>query len=228
VNRDNWLFAAFGLLFGFIAGYVLHEVMAARQPPRLVVGDVAASGANPHADGGFGGGAADPAMGGGAAPTAPGGTGGPPMAEIQRLRDAVEKNPNDADSMLQLANLNYDIKNWQRATELYERYLKLRPENADVLTDLGVTLREQGKAQDALKRFQRASQINPQHWQSRFNQAVVMGLDLQDFDGATRVLAELRTLQPDNPSINELATEIERRRSAPAAPAAPPKPGSSR
>ncbi|MEO8503249.1 MAG: tetratricopeptide repeat protein [Acidobacteriota bacterium] len=208
MNRDHLLSGAFGLLLGFIAGYVLHEVMAARQPPRLVVGQGVAQLAPPSmAIGGD-----DPS-----GQSAPQGVGAPPMAEIQRLREQVEKNPDDTDALLLLANLNFDIKSWQRAGELYQRYLKLKPESPDVLTDLGVTLREQGHPREALVQFERAAAMSPTHWQSRFNKVVVLGLDLRDFAAADKVLAELRKLQPDNASINELVTEIERRRNTPAA-----------
>ena len=218
VTRDNWLFGVFGALLGFIAGYVLHEAIAARQPPRLPAGAAAVSGENPHA--GLTGGEVPPGGPAAANPQA----GGAPMAEIQRLRAEVEKNPNDADALLQLANLNYDIKSWQRAADLYERFLVLRPENPDVLTDLGVTLRELGRTADALERFDRAAALAPTHWQSRFNQAVVLGLDMQDYARAEKVLAGLKSLQPDNASVTELAAEIARRKQAgPPTPVTPPK-----
>lgn len=204
------MFGGFGVLLGFIAGYVTHEMVAARQPPRLVAGGAPV--------------AADPS-GGGPTPSAGPGATPLPMAEIQRLREHVEQNPNDADAILLLANLNYDIKNWQRAAELYERFLKLRPESPDVLTDLGVTLRELGRFDDALAKFERAAELAPTHWQSRFNQAVVLGLDQGNFARAEKVLADLRVLQPDNASVSELASEIARRRDAAPAGAAK-RPGS--
>lgn len=212
MHRDNWLFATFGLLLGFILGYVLHEVMAARQPPRLAVG------ANPQVEEM---GTPTSQAAAGAPNAAPGGS--PPMAEIQQLRAQVDKNPNDAEAVLRLANLNFDIKSWQRASELYQSYLKLQPATADVLTDLGVSMREQGQAKEALAQFDRAAAMSATHWQSRFNKVVVLGFDLQDYAGAERVLAELRTLQPTNPAIADLAAEIERRKTA-AATAAPASP----
>src|SRR5688572_27139322 len=129
MNRDNALFVTIGLLAGFIAGYLLRDVMAPRQPPfqgapNTPGGTAANAGQSPP----------PPAtVPGGASPAGA----AAPMAEIQRLRDYVEKNPEDADAVLVLANLNFDIKNWERARELYERHLRLRPGNPDVVTDLG-------------------------------------------------------------------------------------------
>ena len=136
------------------------------------------------------------------------------MAEIQRLREFVEKNPNDADAVLLLANLNFDIKNWDRARELYERRLQLKPGDPDVLTDLGVCYREMGEFQKALDFFDQAEKLAPDHWQSRYNKVVVLAFDLKDYAKAEAILDELRRMQPQNPSIGELAAEVARRRAA--------------
>ena len=136
------------------------------------------------------------------------------MAEIQRLREHIEKNPNDADAVLLLANLNFDIKNWARARELYERRLALKPGDPDVITDLGVCYREEGEFQKALAFFEQAQTLAPEHWQSRYNKVIVLAFDLKDYAGAQKVLDELQRLQPQNPSISELAAEVARRRSA--------------
>ena len=62
VNRDSFLILLIGLLLGFITGYMMHEVMAARQPPRQVVG--APPVAQPQGQSGAGG---SQAQGGGMA-----------------------------------------------------------------------------------------------------------------------------------------------------------------
>lgn len=206
MTRDNLLFTTIGVLTGFISGYFVHEVMAARQPPPLAVLQAAQAAAvgNPHA--GPGAPAAD-----GAAAAEAAGTGGPAMADIQRLRAQVEKNPNDADAILLLANLNYDIRNWARSRELYERYLQLRPAEPGVLTDLGVSLRGLGEFQEAMTRFEEAQKLQSGHWQSLYNEVVVLAFDLKDMAKAQEVLRRLRQLQPDNPEVTRLADEVKRR-----------------
>jgi tetratricopeptide (TPR) repeat protein len=205
MTRDNLLFVTIGVLAGFISGYFVHEVMAARQPPPLAVLQAAQAAAvgNPHAGPG---GAADAAPAAEAA-----GTGGPAMADIQRLRAQVEKNPNDADAVLALANLNYDIRNWARSRELYEHYLQLRPADPGVLTDLGVSLRGLGQFQDAMARFEEAQKLESGHWQSLYNEVVVLAFDLKDVPKAQEVLRRLRQLQPDNPEVRRLSEEVARR-----------------
>jgi uncharacterized protein HemY len=206
MNRDHALFVTIGLLAGFIAGYVMRDVMASRQPAYQGAGPQMPAQVAP---------AAAPAPAEPAAGPGPGAApGGAPMAEIQRLREYLEKNPNDADALLALANLNFDIKNWARALELYERRLALKPGEPDVMTDAGVCYRELGDFPKALGLFDRAMTIAPDHWQSRYNKVIVLAFDLKDYAGAQKVLDDLQRLQPQNPSISELAAEVARRRSA--------------
>ena len=213
MTRENLLFATIGVLAGFISGYFMHEVMAVRQPPPLAVLQAAqaAAGGSPHGAGGGMAGGPQAAGAGPAMPPGAAGGGGPAMEDIQRLREHVEKNPEDADAILQLAHLNYDIANWARAKELYERYLALRPADPDVLTDLGVADRGVGDFQGALARFDQAQKLQDGHWQSLYNQVVVYAFDLQDFARAREVLTRLQTLQPDNAEVDRLAKEVAQR-----------------
>jgi len=198
VNRDNALFLLVGLLAGFLVGYLAHEAMSGVQPQRGSAGAAAATAADPHS--GISG---APELGGAA------------MPDLARLREALERNPQDREALLTLANMNFDIGAWARAQEYYERYLQLDPDNPDVLTDLGICLRSQGQIDAALARFRQARQLRPDHWQSVFNEAVVRGIDQRDFAAAEALLAEARKLAPNNPDVDRLASEIERLKSNP-------------
>ena len=149
MDRDKVLFMVIGLLAGFICGYVMHEVMAARQPaPRWQ-----AAGATRNAPTG------GQTSAGGAGTT----SGQPAMEQVQQLAAYVRDNPDDARAIRQLANLNYDISNWQRAAELYSRYLELEGVDFDVMTDLGATYRYLGKPQEALEQFRNVRDVAPDH-----------------------------------------------------------------
>ena len=110
------------------------------------------------------------------------------MAEIQQLRDFVEKNPNDAQAVRKLADLNFDIQNWQRAQELYSHYLELKPNDPDVMTDLGITYRGLQQYDKALDLFDQAKKLEPDHWQAYYNEVVVLAFDLKKPDQASQVL----------------------------------------
>lgn len=215
MSKDNLLFLMGGLLLGFVSAYLMFEAMASRQPPRLtpalraqiVAGDDGNGGGGGAVAGEApaGGGAADPA--GGAAPAA---GAGPAMAEIQQLRDYVEKNPNDAAAVRKLADLNFDIQNWQRARELYAHYLQLKPTDTDVMTDLGITYRGLRQFDKALDMFHQAKKLDPNHWQSYYNEVVVLAFDLKKPAEAGQVLADLQKMQPANPDVAKLAQAVAR------------------
>lgn len=200
MNKDHVLFLVIGLLGGFLLGYVGHEVMASRQPAPARAENVAAAGAPQGTPPGM--------------PPAGAQGGGPGVEQVQQLRAYVEKNPNDSRAVRELANLNYDIGNWQRAAELYGQFLKLSPDDVDVMTDLGACLRNMGKSAEALEVIQRAKAKNPRHWQARYNEVLILGFDLGRMDEAAVAAAELKQLEPGNPDVTRLADEIDRRRSA--------------
>ena len=116
--------------------------------------------------------------------------------------------PANADDLL---NDEQRRANYARAKELYERYLTLRPAEPGVLTDLGVSLRGLGQFQEAMARFEEAQKLESDHWQSLYNEVVVLAFDLKDMPKAQAVLRRLRQLQPDNPEVTRLAEEVARR-----------------
>jgi len=203
VTRDNVLYAVIGILAGFILGYVLHEEMAARQPPRRLADGtlIGSAGAGAAAPGNPAGGAQAPAAGSGA----------PMMDMVQELQQRIAANPEDTQALKQLANLHYDIRNWGDAAQLYERYLELQPGDPDVRTDLGASYRHLGRFDAALEQFREVTAQNPEHWQALYNEVLVLGFDMGDLETANEAMVELRALQPDNPEVDRLAQALAER-----------------
>lgn len=203
--------ALMGVLLGFILAYLGFEAMSARQPARFVPGSTAPG---VTADPNVAGSQAAPAPGAQNPGAAPGAGAGPAMAEVQEMQNRIDRDPNDADAVLALANMSFDIQNWPKARDLYARYLELRPGNPDILSDLGVTYRELKDYDKALELFEQAQTVAPDHWQSRFNEVIVLAFDLKKFDEADKVLEELRRMQPGNADVERLASEVNRQRGA--------------
>jgi tetratricopeptide (TPR) repeat protein len=138
--------------------------------------------------------------------------------EMQQLESYLEANPEDSRAVLRMAALHYDTRSWSDCVRYYERYMEMEAPRPDVLSDLGVCYREAGDPQQALEAFDRAQELEPDHWQSRFNEVVILAFDLNRFAEAEEVLDELRELQPGNPeaerNIERLAAEVARRQEA--------------
>lgn len=74
-----------------------------------------------------------------------------------------------------------------------------------------VVVERQAPRAGALERFRSAREMDPQPRQSLYNQITVHAFYLGRMDRANELLEELRRLQPGNPDVERLATELERR-----------------
>jgi Flp pilus assembly protein TadD len=174
----------------------------------------AAASAGGSSAAGVEGGAAGGGAAGAGGSAAAGGSPPPAMAAVQQLRDYVATHPKDADAVLKLANLNFDINNFGRAKDLYTQYLGLRGPNADVLTDLGTCYRQLHQFDSALAQFRRAEELAPGHWKSRFAEVVVLAFDLHQNAAADQAFGRLQALAPGQPEVAQLGAALQRRRAA--------------
>jgi tetratricopeptide (TPR) repeat protein len=127
--------------------------------------------------------------------------------KLAEMQQALAQNPNDYDLLVRVGNAAYDSDDFRLAVEAYEKALKLRGGDPNVLTDLGISYRNTGDPSKAIECFDRAIKANPGHWQARFNKVVVLGVDKGDRKGALALLAELkkeRALHPELPPVDKL------------------------
>lgn len=195
MNKDNLVFTLCGFILGLIGGtLLLGPLLHAR-------GVIPAIGATPAAA------AAPPS----ATATQPGQpmTGGDPnvmqqvLQEIAALKQRLEANPRDAEAATQLGNLYMDARKYDQAISYYEKALSIAP-NPDVATDLGICYRAKGEPKRALAIFRDVHRQNPDHWQSRFNEAIVL-MDMGELDAARAIVTDLQKAHPDDPDVKRFA-----------------------
>lgn len=196
MKREHVVFLATGFAFGILFGYGLFNL--GTTAPDL--GGQAAVAGQPAQPSG---------------PRAPGqvGTQGdagaaPMMAEINGLKRRLKDNPRDADALARLANIYHEVAMWEQAIEYYELALEVRPDEPDWITDMGVCQRNAGRFEEALSLFGRAQEVNPDHWQSLFNTAIVAGFDLERWDVAFGALESMERMDPQPPRLAELRQAI--------------------
>jgi cytochrome c-type biogenesis protein CcmH/NrfG len=138
-------------------------------------------------------------------PTMKGGMGGgmPPAAPQRNLQDQIagleaetRQNPSNAAAWIELGNAYFDTEQVKKSIDAYRKALELQPNNADVVTDMGVMLRKDGRPKEAVEAFDRAIAINPRHEISRLNKGIVLLHDLQDGPGALRAWEGLLEVNP--------------------------------
>ena len=143
---------------------------------------------------------------------APTGTpaGGNPMEAVQqqlaKLKDAIVKNPNDVDALVQLGDMYMDATKFPQAAEYLERAVAVR-DDANVRTDLGICYKQTGDLGHALTEFQRAVVMAPDQWQPLFNEAIVL-VDLHRKDEARALTAKLQQMRPGDPEVQKLVDTV--------------------
>lgn len=181
-GNQAYLLAAFCLLLGVALGYLFRGSASPAAVP-------AAASTNSTSQQGSGSGnqQADPAAQAALAQaSAP-------------LLEAVNKNPNDFDSLVKLGNLYYDGQQFPNAIQYYERALLLHPDNPDVRTDMGTAYWYTGNAEKALAAMETSLKYRPGHPQTLFNLGWVRWQGKQDPKGAIEAWQQLLKANPDYP-----------------------------
>lgn len=119
------------------------------------------------------------------------------LHEIDRLRQVVDKNPDDLVSTLRLSNMLQDNGFYDQAVVYYKRYLAKIPDNVDARVDYGVTLFEGGHTQDAIEQLTQALKMNPRHQIGYYNLGIVY-LNAGEFDKANAAFKKCVSLDPNS------------------------------
>jgi tetratricopeptide (TPR) repeat protein len=190
MRRDTIVFTVCGFLLGLTIGSLAIGPKLAQSKlagaPAVNVGDAAATPA-----------AAPPA---GANPM------GMVKQRIASLKDAIAKDPNNADALVQLGGMYMDAAKFPQAAEYLERALAIR-DDANVRTDLGICYKQAGRLDDALGQFQHAAALAPSEWQPLFNEAIVL-VDMKRMDEARTIAAKLQQMQPSSAEVQQLVASL--------------------
>ena len=203
MRKDQLVFLLGGLAFGFLFGFGVYHTWYAT--PDL--GGPATTAAAPAPTG-------PPPQGQQA--TGQANSSAPMVGEINQLKRMIQEDPQNVAAFVRLGNLHYDVQMWDQAVGYYQQALELelQPDDPNVMTDMGVCFRGLGQFEKALELFEKASGLNPDHHQSRFNVVIVAGFDLNQWDRADAALRELEAMNPKPPRTDELRGALERERAA--------------
>lgn len=178
VKKETMLLVALAcLVTGFLAGIVFSVYKGPAVLPQANVGGQQ--------------------QGGGAAQGQAGGLSPQQASQILSLEQNVSRNPQDADSWVQLGNIWFDTGNVEKAIPAYNKYLEIRPDDPNVLTDLGVMYRRAGQYEQALAVFDKAIAGSPGHQQARFNKGIVLLFDKKDSAAGIAAWEELVKVNPN-------------------------------
>src|SRR5947209_10105667 len=234
MNRENILFAAVGLLLGYLIAFHLVVYVNQNQPVRRVA-------------------AADEEQAGGLPPDHPAlpadGTkdnqrsqssiehatrgarqdpkdfdaqveAGTASLEAGQAEDAIDfftkanqLKPGDFDTLVKLGNANFEAERYEVAERWFNEALAKKSDAVDVRSDLGLTyfLRKPPQPERAVAEFRRALEYDPEHVPTLHNLTLVLA-KTGDLDGAEATFARLEKLNPQNDNLAQLREELDKSR----------------
>jgi cytochrome c-type biogenesis protein CcmH/NrfG len=121
--------------------------------------------------------------------------------DIQAYKNILANDPKNAQAAVEIGNRLYDAQRWTEAIPYYQQALALKPD-INVSTDLGTSLWNAGRTEDALAQFERSLKLDAKHPQTLFNIGIVRLNGKNDPAGA---VAAWERLLASNPSYPERA-----------------------
>lgn len=118
------------------------------------------------------------------------------VQRINELEAKVKANPNDHQTLLELAHLRMDSGFFEQAIQNYKTYLEHHPDDADVRIDMGVCYFNLRDYDTALKEMEKALQYEPKHQIGHLNLGVV-NLNMGNIDKAKEWFKKAVELNPN-------------------------------
>jgi len=200
--KNPWFTLVIGLMVGLALGYVFAERQAIPPGKALRLGAPAAAAQDPNLPDGH----------------PPFDEGGPSSEtkffeqQIAEIQGRIAQNPGEVGLKVEMGNAFFELARttgnpsyWRESQVWYETALaEGRSDDPDVLTDLGVVLRNQEQYDRSLEILNRAIAVSPEHWQAWFNKVIVLNFDLHDHDGAREAFGRLKEIAARNPDVPDL------------------------
>jgi tetratricopeptide (TPR) repeat protein len=120
-------------------------------------------------------------------------------ARISEIERTLASNPNNSQALIQLGSDYFDIGQYDKSIETYDKALKIDPKNAEITTDMAVAYRRLGKTDESVKMFRKALEIDPNQTLAMFNLGIVLRDDKKDLPAALKVWKTFLEKAPDSP-----------------------------
>jgi tetratricopeptide (TPR) repeat protein len=134
--------------------------------------------------------------------------------DARRTYDHIlELDANDLEAIRGLGNLAYDRQEHEVAVQFYQRYLKVKPADSEVRTDLGTMLFSSNKPDEAIGEYKKVLDGDPKFFQAYFNLGIVYD-SKGDLAAARESLEKARELAPDENVKGRIAAVLKQQATA--------------
>lgn len=117
------------------------------------------------------------------------------VQRINELEAKVKANPDDHQSLLELAHLRMDSGFYEQAIQNYKTYLEHHPDDADVRIDMGICYFNLKDFNIAIAEMEKALKYNPKHQVGHLNLGIV-NLSIGNLEKAKEWFKETVEINP--------------------------------
>jgi tetratricopeptide (TPR) repeat protein len=195
MSRDNLLFVIIGILLGFIAGFMLASGWSQRDAASRAAATTAQQGQNLPPN--------HPPIAGDQS-----GDGGQQMlAQVQEAMKQAREHPEDFDAQVTAAQLEYKIQRFDQAIEYLLIANKLKPNDADVLSWLGMVNMDAGHL-DAAEQWYKAALVKKPKALTVIDGLCNVLLAKGDARAAEEAISKLEKLDPNNEDLPQFRERL--------------------
>jgi cytochrome c-type biogenesis protein CcmH/NrfG len=136
----------------------------------------------------------------------------------------LEREPENLDSLRARGNIAFDRNDPGKAMEFYRSYLRLKPDDLSVQTDLGTMLLSMQQVDAAMKAYKDVLAVDPKFFQAQFNLAIAYRAAGDDAQ-ALAAMERAREVADDDATRKRVDDLLARLKGAPAEAAGAPSGG---
>lgn len=123
------------------------------------------------------------------------------MSQLTELMAEVERNPDNASALAELAHIFMLMEAWERSLHFWEKLLELEPDDPMALNQAGFCLFQLERHQEAVAYFEKLLGLDPDNYHSHFNLGIIFKYYLNDQDRAEKHFQAILEISPDDPAL---------------------------
>ncbi len=130
-------------------------------------------------------------------------------ATIKSLESRLKGDPDNIQIIMHLGHAYLDAQQYEKAVEIFTRAIKIDPQNAEVYTDLSVSLRGMGRLMEALQRLEKVTKDFPEFGDGYLQLGALYRFELYDNQKALKYFRKYLELEPQSQLVPRIKMEIE-------------------
>lgn len=117
---------------------------------------------------------------------------------ISDLQARLKEKPNDPELLTRLGDTYFETKQFSESAAYYKKAIEIKPGEADLYNDLGLSLHYVGNSAEGLRYIEEGLKKNPYHQRMWLTKGFIMAYGMGDLDGARAAWDKAKSISPES------------------------------